>query len=531
MPAPAAAYGVSEAMLDIAIIGAGVSGLRLADLLRDSGLRIGLYDARARTGGRVLGSADGLDLGPTWYWPRTQPRIGALLAELGLRSLAQHDDGRVLELADPNRTPETREHARLHDGARRVAGGMSRLVDALAARLPQGCLHLEQRLLGARRHQDHVELQLRHGAEEQRLTARHLVLALPPRLIDETIVLAPALPATLGDALRATPTWMASAAKATMRYERAFWREAGHSGNAFVTHAQAVLCEVFDACDPEAGAAALAGFVELDPARRLEFARGMPMLLRSQLAQLFGPPAEHGQLHYYDWAQDALSCAQLDRAIPLAQHPDYGDARLAAPLWDGRLHLCGSETARDGGGYLEGALNAAARLAARLRADAIGLSMPEPGNDIRLARFSGWVRRERDALLAQYRGELHRRLAAQDTEAVTQQSLLAVVESLYTRALDEIGALGLSTAALAVIDGRSELTPRLLEPFMGLSDRLLDEAGFHNASSCALSNFPFEHRIDAGYRQAIRRDLAAAWRAFALAVNERALPVSLPTVH
>lgn len=517
-------------MLDLAIVGAGVSGLHLAGLLRGLDLRIGVFDARARAGGRVLGSPDGLDLGPTWYWPQTQPRIAALVAELGLRSLVQHDDGRVLELADPNRSPEARDYPRLHDGARRVGGGMTRLVEALAARLPERSLYLEHRLLGAVAHDDHVELRFRHGESEAFVHARRLVLALPPRLVDETIRLSPEPPPTVRAALRATPTWMATAAKATMRYERAFWREAGHSGNAFVTHAQAVLCEVFDACD-EHGGGALAGFVELDPARRIAFAKGMPMLLRSQFAQLFGPQAEQGALHWYDWAADALACAQLDREVPLAAHPDDGDARLTAPLWNGRLHFCGSETAREGGGYLEGALNAAAQLALRLRAHAVAAVALDPGNDARLVRFGGWVQAERAALFARYRGELHRRLSAQDTDSVTQQSLLTVVEALYARALVKIDALDFATAALAVVDGRSELTPRLLAPFMGLSDALLEQALAHNAASCALSNFPFEHKPDAAYRQAIRRDLAAAWRSFAIAVNERVLPAREPLVH
>jgi monoamine oxidase len=47
-------------------------------------------------------------------------------------------------------------------------------------------------------------------------------------------------------------------------------------------------------------------------------------------------------------------------------HPLYGDARLAAPKWDGRLLIGGSESAGRSGGYLEGALEAAARIAAQL---------------------------------------------------------------------------------------------------------------------------------------------------------------------
>jgi len=49
--------------------------------------------------------------------------------------------------------------------------------------------------------------------------------------------------------MRETYTWMAGEAKAVIAYERPLWREAGNSGNAYVTHEQAVFGEIFDACD------------------------------------------------------------------------------------------------------------------------------------------------------------------------------------------------------------------------------------------------------------------------------------------
>ena len=48
------------------------------------------------------------------------------------------------------------------------------------------------------------------------------------------------------DAMRAAGTWMAAQAKVAVGYDRPIWREAGHSGNAFVTHEQAVIGEIFD---------------------------------------------------------------------------------------------------------------------------------------------------------------------------------------------------------------------------------------------------------------------------------------------
>ena len=98
-------------LADVAIVGAGLCGLALARVLTARGLRVQVLEARSRLGGRVLtaqceATGQALDLGPTWFWPETEPRIAALLAELDLSSIAQHDPGDALWLTDPSRAPE-----------------------------------------------------------------------------------------------------------------------------------------------------------------------------------------------------------------------------------------------------------------------------------------------------------------------------------------------------------------------------------------------------------------------------------------
>ena len=392
-------------LLDVAIIGGGVCGLALAHSLQARRVDWRLFEARERLGGRVLtrASVQGLplDLGATWYWPGHQPAMARLVEDLGLPHLAQPDDGCVLLLHDPNRTPETVAVGRasaapaageagtaaaphspglpgattVHGGARRLAGGMGALVQALAAPLPAARLALGHTLLTLVDHGEFVELRLRDAAEPGRpgapprelsVQARRVVLALPPRVAAASLRFEPALPAGYRAALAATPTWMATAAKAAMALERSFWRAQAHRGNAWVTHAQAVLAEVFDAgpAGSQATPGALAGFLALDAPARQAFRSGLPLLLRSQLGQLFGAEAEDGELHQQDWALEPTTCSPLDAAqaaLPAA-HADSGDPLLAEPAWQGRLHFGGSETARHHAGYLEGALGAAGRL-------------------------------------------------------------------------------------------------------------------------------------------------------------------------
>lgn len=74
--------------VDVAIIGAGISGLVTARHLDAVGLLVVVLEARDRVGGR-LDSVDGLDLGATWFWPN-ELRIQRLIADLGVPVHEQH---------------------------------------------------------------------------------------------------------------------------------------------------------------------------------------------------------------------------------------------------------------------------------------------------------------------------------------------------------------------------------------------------------------------------------------------------------
>lgn len=384
-------------MLDVAIIGGGLCGLALAHSLQARGRDWRLFEARERLGGRIktARSAAGVpvDLGATWFWPATQPAITRLVADLGLTSFEQPDDGRVLHLSDPNRAPQTvalteqmvpaadpsvaATPGAVHGGARRVAGGAAALIEALARPLPATRLRLGQRLTALIDHGDFVELQLAQGDTTYSVHARRVVLAVPPRVAEASLRFVPELAPELRAALLATPTWMATAAKAGFTYTHAFWRDGGHTGNAWVSHAQAMLAEVFDAGGPEPGAAAaLAGLSALNTAQRQSFSRGRELLLESQIVQLFGAeaadPALAGERFWHDWATEAETCSAADIAeegFTGSGPAHHREPLLAQAQWQGRLFFGGSETARQGGGYLEGALGAAARLRNALLAD------------------------------------------------------------------------------------------------------------------------------------------------------------------
>ncbi len=356
-------------MHDTVIVGGGLCGLSLADSLCGMGRSFALYEARNRLGGRILSVQCGsirLDLGPTWYWPDMQPRMARLVSDLGLESFPQHDIGTVRHLSDAEKEPVTVRLADVHGGARRISGGMAAMVDALARRLPQESIRMERELVSVCSRETHVELLFRSFGVNEIVRAKRAVLAIPPRLLEEKVDFAPGLDTKVRDAMRATHTWMAGQAKAVVGYEAPFWRQAGESGNAFVSHSQAVLGEIFDACDAGGQHAALGGFFALQPGYRASVhPESMTMLISSQLVQVFGLEAECGEQRMQDWASEPFTCSALDLEPPEG-HPEYGDANLCLPLWGNRLFLAGSETAGYGGGYMEGALEAAARVSQML---------------------------------------------------------------------------------------------------------------------------------------------------------------------
>ena len=118
-------------------------------------------------------------------------------------------------------------------GAYRLVGGVGKLIETLARQIDDGRLHLDRRVIGIRRTGSRFELMLDAGeATSESFIGDAVVLAVPPRVIAESI----GLDSVLGDselrAMRRIPTWMAGNAKVLAVYRQAFWRDAGLSGDA-----------------------------------------------------------------------------------------------------------------------------------------------------------------------------------------------------------------------------------------------------------------------------------------------------------
>jgi len=317
---------------EIAIVGAGLSGLALATALRAEGRDVVVFEARDRPGGRVL-SVGGCDLGPAWIWPHNR-RMLALIDRLGLQVFDQHSAGRLVFEDAAGAIRRDLDFATM-GGALRVDGGLARVTDALAGPLADR-LYLGHRVDSVEPSANSVAIAGSWGT----LRAERVVLALPPRLANR-----------LGVAVPDAPTWMAGHAKFVAVYDAQFWRAQGLNGDA-ISH-RGPLAEIHDASPADADEGGLFGFA-LPGAARMPRFRDAAL---EQLARLFGPDAAAPTAVYLqDWSKEEETATQADLTPPQA-HPAYMEI---AP--QGRVFFAGTETASQDGGFLEGALEAAERV-------------------------------------------------------------------------------------------------------------------------------------------------------------------------
>lgn len=335
---------------------------------------IRLLEARRHTGGRIQSTTTGhsdspgvrldsaVDLGPSWFWPG-QERLAQLLTTLGLADevYPQWSQGdSVIEYADGRLQVGVASASMA--GSLRLDGGLQRLTDQLQAELPSDSLITSCRVQRITEAADTVHLDMATADHLDRLSARRVVLALPPRVVESTIAKEPPWSDAERETQRATPTWMAGQAKCIAVYDTPFWRDAGLSGDAFSQRGP--LVEIHDASPKSGGPYALFGFVGIPPAQRRGRQADVQRAVVEQITRLFGDAGRHPiALHYRDWADDDLTASELDQSGRNAHAPP---TLRYPPLAGGRIWWAGTETAEPGGqeqGYLEGALASAERVA------------------------------------------------------------------------------------------------------------------------------------------------------------------------
>ena len=336
---------ISKTKKDLIIIGAGLSGLYIATLLKEE-FNIIIIEARDRLGGRIL-TENGHDLGPSWIWSH-QKKILALISELNLELFSQYTKGDALY-----DSPEgvQRFNAPPSAPSARMVGGLEMLVQALSSKLDAQMIHKNEQVQKVSYEKNIIKVK----TSTKEYSVDYVLSTLAPRLAYDSIEYEPVLDAKIKQKLLETPTWMGNSAKCVIEFEDAFWKDEGLSG--FIYSPIGPLGEIHEASTKDK--AALFGFVHSKASTS-----NIKKDVKEQMLRLFGEKANSiTNIYFKDWKKDRLSSSTYDDK-GLSSHPDYG---LTLSSFDDRLIFMGTETSFDNGGYLEGAIVSALEVLKRLK--------------------------------------------------------------------------------------------------------------------------------------------------------------------
>ena len=375
----------------IVIVGGGLSGLYAAFLLEQKGIAYRLLEARDTFGGRIAvakssgmtrseqavfdkkatdkeasnkiydntESNNAFDLGPSWFWPDYQPQLSSLIESLNLSRFAQFEEGDMMVERAADQPPVRMQGYKSAPPSMRLVGGMAALIEALYARLDTRCIMTNQTVRQLTKTDGHIEVRSEDSSGYMTtFRAQHVLLALPPRLVEGRITFQPALPQNLSTQWQETATWMAPHAKYVAVYESPFWRYNGLSGVA--RSAIGPLTEIHDASTLE-GNGALFGFFGVPAQVRQSVSDDvLKEHCRAQLVRLFGAQADTPIAEYLkDWAQDPLTAMPADVSGD-GQHAVAPPSKPQTGVWQDCLTGCGSEWSVQFPGYIAGAIDAAA---------------------------------------------------------------------------------------------------------------------------------------------------------------------------
>ena len=345
--------------MQVVIVGAGLSGLGLAYLLKKEGIHAVLLEARERPGGRIWTQriADNVlaEAGATWFGTKHTFLLG-LLEELEVGYFPQATDG--ISLFETMSFAPVQQFSIPTDEppSYRIAGGSAALIRTLVEKLDPGLIKQ-----GDPVHRISIgPTQSVVVTASASYVADIVISTLPPRLLVHTIDISPELPADLVSISEQTHTWMSDSIKFFVAYPTKFWAARSFSGTAFSQ--SGIIPEMYDHSSDERFA--LKGFLashayKLGPAEREQ-------AVIKQLVRFFGEEAGH-YLQYGDvlWRNEPYTrVPDLDALFP---HQNNGHAIFREPLFSGRLFLGGSETAAAFPGYMDGAVQAAHRVADQIK--------------------------------------------------------------------------------------------------------------------------------------------------------------------
>ncbi len=326
------------------IIGAGLSGLTTAYILKKNGITdVSILEGRPQIGGRIV-THKNVDLGATWF---QQPHqyLTRLLKQLNIGSFQQYQKGQSVLVYNATAPAHYFESATDESSAKRIAGGSIALIDTLSEDLGNQ-IELNTKVETITEVNNGLEIATNRGV----FSADKVIVTIPPKLAT-TLNFNPKLPEQLLSAMEETHTWMSNAIKVGMIFSTPFWREKNYSGT--VIGQNGPVIELYDHCNFDDNSFSLMGFVNeglrnAKPEDRRE-------RILSYLEKYLGESVRNYTDYFEkDWSKDQFTtCENLKSGHMSTQ---YGNALFANFYMNGKVLFSGTETAKQHGGYLEGAV-------------------------------------------------------------------------------------------------------------------------------------------------------------------------------
>lgn len=346
---------------DIAIIGAGLTGLTLAYLLKDSPYDVKLIEARKRLGGRILTKGyevnQPIELGATWFGNQHK-QLKLLLKELSIENFDQEIGASAIYEAISTSPPYLAQLPENPHPSKRLVGGTEKIIHLLSQKLNPDHIILNQAVSDIIDSKESVLVR----TSNYTIKSKIVVSTLPPNLLISTINFQPTLPSDISNLCRSTHTWMGESIKIALTYSKPFWRSEKLSGT--IMSNVGPIGEMYDHSNYEESFFALKGFFSsiyfsISKEERLS-------MTINQLKKYFGSQAEEF-LTYEEkiWRNDELTFAPYKEHI--LPHQNNGHPLFHKEYFNGKLIIGGTETSKSFPGYMEGAIASAQTIATKLR--------------------------------------------------------------------------------------------------------------------------------------------------------------------
>ena len=344
----------------IVIIGAGLSGLLTAYLLKKEGIPFTILEARNRIGGRINsiyteGEAP-VEMGATWFTNQHFNLIN-LLQELEIPFYEQKMGSQVFYQFN-ELTPTKMLEIPAVSSSYRIADGTSNLINKLFETLGSENVLLNEAVQEINSKNNSLTVKATESLE-----CEAVVLAIPPKLWAKNINFETGLPEQLMKIALSTHTWMEDSIKVALTFKEPFWTQENIPATLFSNSGPVI--EFYDHCDFEDSRFALCGFINSSFKQITATERKERVL--SQLTNIYGKRIlDYTSYEECVWSNEKFTFE--DSGNSLIPHQNNGHPIFRETFFDDRLIISSSESASQFAGYMEGAVLSAMENVKKLKA-------------------------------------------------------------------------------------------------------------------------------------------------------------------